>query len=149
MDQYARGVFFGMNKNSKKDDFSKAIVEGISFSIADCYNLLPKKEYNIYITGGASKGKIFRETISTIIDAPLKRINQEEGGTLGVAILSMINDKVYSSFEEAYKKIITIKDETNPIKSIQKNLYKKYELYKKLYNDLKIDFKLLNEIEGE
>lgn len=141
-DPYASGTFIGIRQGTKKGDFTRAILEGVSYSLREVYELLPKKDYNIYISGGGAKGKLWREIISTNLNTNVLRINQDEGGCLGVAILAMVADGTYKNIDEASKTIITIKDVTSPILKDREIYNKQYKLYKNAYKSLKDFYKL-------
>lgn len=140
-DPYATGVFVGIRQSTTKNDFTRAILEGVSYSLRDCYEMLDKKQYKVYVSGGGAKGKLWREIIASNLKTPLYRIEQSEGGALGVAILAMVAAGEYPSIEDACKSIIRVKDQTNP-NTIDYDIYdKQYESFKKCYESLKDFFK--------
>lgn len=140
-DPYATGTFVGIRQNTSKSDFIRSILEGVTYSLRDCYSLLDSKEYNIYLSGGGAKGKIWREIIATNFKHDVLRIDQNEGGALGVAILAMVADGKYFSVEEACSKIIKLKDLTKSVKENEHIYDKQYEQYKNLYKSLKDFYK--------
>ena len=140
-DPYATGVFIGIRQSTTKNDFTRAILEGVSYSLRDCYEMLDKKKYNVYVSGGGAKGQLWREIIASNLKTPLYRIEQSEGGALGVAILAMVAAGDYPSIEEACKAIIRVKDKTNP-NLLDYEIYDmQYETFKKCYESLKDFFK--------
>lgn len=143
MDQYASGTFIGIRQNTTKGDLVRAVLEGVGFSLKDCFNLLPKIDYNILISGGGAKGELWRKIISSILNNNVNRIEQSEGGALGVVILAMVADGVYDSIENAVNSIIKIKDTTLPNQNWINSYLEKYNLYKKAYLSLKEYFKEL------
>lgn len=139
-DPYATGTFTGIRQSANKGDFARAILEGVSYSIRDCYSLLKPNNYNVYLSGGGAKGSLWRQIIADNLKCNIFRIEQE-GGALGVAILAMIAAGIYKDFLEAKRKIIKIKDITRPKKENYKIYDTRYEAYKALYCSLKDYFK--------
>lgn len=146
LDPYASGVFIGIRQNTKDCDIIRAVLEGVSYSLKDCYNLLPKGKYHIRASGGGARGKLWRTILASCLDASIERIVQDEGGALGVAILAMVADHVYPSVKVATDQIIKVLDVTNPIKEWVDSYSKGYELYKDAYLSLKKYYKKAFEI---
>ena len=96
-DPYATGTFVGIRQNTNKDDFARAVLEGVSYSIRDCYSLLKPNRYNVYLSGGGAKGNLWRQIIADNLKCDIYRVEQE-GGALGVAILAMIAAGIYKDF---------------------------------------------------
>lgn len=140
-DQNATGTIIGIRQNTTKNDMARAILEGISYSIRDCYSLLKANNYNVYLSGGGAKGELWRQIIADNLKCDIFRIEQQEGGALGVAILAMCAAGVYKDVYEAKEKIIKIKDITRADKLSFDKYDKKYEAYKALYQYLKEFFK--------
>ena len=143
MDPNASGTFIGIRQNTTKGDLVRGVLEGVAFSLKDCFSLLPDIDYKVYISGGGAKGDLWRTIISSILNLNVHRIEQSEGGALGVAILAMVADNVYNDIDEAVKAIIKTKDITKPNMDWVDIYHKKYQLYKKAYLSLKEYFKEL------
>ena len=143
MDPYASGTFIGIRQNTTKGDLVRSVLEGVGFSLKDCFSLLPDLDYKIFISGGGAKGDLWRNIIASILNLNVNRIKQSEGGALGVAILAMDADGVYKDIDEAVKAIIKTKDTTIPNPDWILSYNKKYNLYKKAYLGLKEYFKEL------
>ena len=82
LDPYASGTFIGIRQNTSQADFVRAVLEGVAFSLRDCYELLPKQNYHIRISGGGAKGKLWRTIIASVLKEPVERIVQDEGGAI-------------------------------------------------------------------
>ena len=139
-DPYATGTFVGIRQNTNKDDFARAVLEGVSYSIRDCYSLLKPNRYNVYLSGGGAKGNLWRQIIADNLKCDIYRVEQE-GGALGVAILAMVSSGIYKDVLEAKEKIIKLKDITKTNKENYEVYDTRYEAYKALYCSLKDFFK--------
>ncbi len=141
LDPYASGTFIGIRQNTSSRDIIRAVLEGVAYSLKDCYSLLPKSKYHIRVAGGGAKGELWRTIIASCFHEQLERIVQDEGGALGVAILAMVADHIYPSIEEATKQIIEIMDITQPNPLWVEAYQKGYALYKEAYISLKEFYK--------
>lgn len=142
LDPYASGTFIGVRQNTSLGDFTRAILEGVAFSLKDCFSMLPKVEYKkVLVSGGGANGKLWRSIIASCLNMKISRLEQSEGGALGVAILAMVADGVYSSIDEAVVKIIHIKDNELPNEAWVKDYKDGYLLYKEAYMSLKTYYK--------
>ncbi|MDE7384252.1 MAG: xylulokinase [Anaeroplasmataceae bacterium] len=146
LDPYASGTFIGIRQNTKDSDIIRAVLEGVSYSLKDCYSLLPKQQYHIRASGGGAKGTLWRTILASAFNTSIERIVQDEGGALGVAILAMVADHVYPSIKVATDKIIKVLDVTQPNVKWIEEYSKGYELYKDAYLSLKKYYKKAFEI---
>lgn len=133
LDSKATGLFIGIRNNTEKKDIIRAVIEGVGYSIKDCFNLIPGKKDKILISGGGAKSKLYREIIASMIDNDVVQIKQDEGPSLGAAILAMVANKEYKSLEHAVDKIIKIDNITKPNKAWVKYYNEKYKIYKEIY----------------
>lgn len=149
LDGDAKGVFFGIKNTTSKAEMIRSVMEGVGYSIKDCFQLISQNKERILISGGGAKSKLYREIIASMIHKPVVRIKQEEGPALGVAILAMVANKEYASIEEACGKIIEIKDITYPKEEWEKIYDNGYKIYKKIYDNTKQIFKEIKENSNE
>ena len=146
LDPDCRGVFFGLSAIHTKAHMLRAVMEGVSYSLSDCNDIL--KEMGIEVDemmacGGGGKSPVWRQMLADMYDCQVKTIEQTEGPALGVAILAGVGCGIYDSVEAACDTMISEDKVTGP-QSQQAELYRKYHsLYKKLYRDLKDSFKQL------
>lgn len=146
LDPDCRGVFFGLSAIHTKVHMLRAVMEGVSYSLSDCNDIL--KEMGIEVgqmmaCGGGGKSPIWRQMLADMYDCEVKTVEQTEGPALGVAILAGVGCGIYESVETACDVMISEDKSTGP-EAGQAELYKNYHfLYKKLYEDLKDSYKQL------
>lgn len=145
LDPFARGVFFGISAMHRKEHFMRAVMEGVAFSLRDCFEVL--KENNIVINemtvvGGGSRSAVWGEMLSGVYNMSVRPLNSE-GAAFGAAILAGVAAGVYKSVKTACDKLIHY---PNEIKSVNSTEYEKYySIYKELYPALKNEYKKLIE----
>ncbi len=141
LDPDARGVFFGISAMHKKAHFLRAVMEGVTYSLRDCLEIL--MENNIAVddmtaVGGGAKSEVWREMLASVFEAPIKTLRSSESAALGAAILAGVAAGVYDDVESACDKIIGY---SAPVKARNTDEYKKYyDVYRGLYQSLKNDF---------
>ncbi len=143
LDNDAKGLYIGIRPDTTKAEFIRATVEGVGYSIKDCYRLIKKEPTNVYISGGGARSKLFRTIIASMINKPVLEVNTKEAGALGVAILAMVGLGEYKSEEDAIKNIIRVENKTLPNEEWVKYYDNKFIVYKEIYESVKENFKKL------
>ncbi len=134
-DPNAKGMFSSLNAIYNRKDLTKAVVEGISFSLFDNLRVMEDlglKFKEARVIGGAAKSSSFLKILADITGLKLKTINTTDGGSLGAIILAMVGDGLYKTLSEASSDLV--KD----IKVYEPNLvnHEKYLLKFKKYKNL-------------
>jgi len=140
----AKGVFYGISLDSKKEFFIRAILESIGYMLRENLELLEKmgiKADEIRSTGGGSKSSLWSAIKADITGKPITVMEQQESTSLGAAILGAVAVGMYGSVEEASSKVIRINRRYNPDKRNTAVYDKNYRTYIKLYESLKELFK--------
>lgn len=148
LDSDARGVFLGMSPLHTKDHYLRAVMEGVSFSLKDCLEII--KEMGIEInemnlTGGGAKNPIWSQMISDLFDMNVNILNSE-GTTLGVAILAGVATGIYSDLDTVIEKYIYKEKIYKAIRENKEQYDKIYLIYKEVYLKLKDIFKDLKNV---
>lgn len=149
LDPDCRGVFFGLSASHTRADLIRAVMEGVTFSLLDCVNVLREMEVafdEILACGGGGRSALWRSMMADIFNCPINTIGSSAGPTLGVAILAGVGAGVYPSVREACQKIIEKKKHISPDKEIHEKYMEFYSLYCELYPDLAKRFKTLTQI---
>ena len=126
-----RGDFVGMNHRHTKEHFNRAVLEGIAFSLKECFETF--EEINpgiksIRAVGGGMKSILWREIIANVLGMEVE-IPAFEDPSFGAGLLGGIGIGLYKDFEDAVKKCVKIKDKVRPDKTIQKKYKKIFSLY--------------------
>lgn len=146
LDPDCRGVFFGLSAIHTKAHMLRAVMEGVSYSLTDCNDIL--KEMGIAVQqmmacGGGGKSPVWRQMLADLYGCSVKTVRQTEGPALGVAILAGVGCGVFSSVEAACEELISEDRCTGPVEERREQYEKYHELYRELYTDLKDSYKKL------
>ena len=142
LDPNVKGGFFGVSLINNHDDFIRSILEGVSFSLKNCLDIIEDmnvKVEDIRVSGGGAESEIWRQILSDILEYPLSTVKASEGPALGVAILAGVGAGVYDSVETACEKILGGNDSEKVVPNRElKEVYSKvYEIYNSLYPRIK------------
>lgn len=145
-DVNARGCFIGLNLSHTRAHMSRAVMEGVSFGLNDSMEILKDMGVDvkkIRVSGGGSKGKVWRQILADIFDAEVCSISVSEGPAFGAAILAAVGCGAFKNVNDACKAIVKDNEITYPIKKNVESYKKSYNTFKALYPALKESFKLL------
>ena len=149
LDAYAKGVFFGLSAKHDKRDMIRAIMEGVTYSLRDCLEIIAGMGVNVSevrASGGGGKSKLWKQMQADVFGNPITTINSGEGPALGVALLAGVGTGVYKSVAEACDIAIQVKNVQQPDMDLFGKYSKFYSMYGQLYKSLKKDFKDLADI---
>ena len=116
LDDQLRASFVGATGHHGKAHFNRAVLEGIAYSMKDCYELLknlgiaPKEAALI---GGGAKSVLWRQILSDMLGIAFKIVDNADS-SLGSAMLAGVATRVFASHQEAAAKCIRIRDEVLP-----------------------------------
>ena len=144
LDPDARGVFFGISAIHEKKHFLRAVLEGVTYSLRDCLEVLREMNIplsNMVAVGGGGTSALWREMLCGCFNLPVKTIEAGEGPALGVAILAGVGAGVYESVEQACKKLIKFTPDEMPTDVAEYEKF--YQIYRRIYPQLKEVYKAL------
>ncbi len=135
-DSKIRGSFLGLSLHHTDAHMTRAIVEGVSFSIRQMFDgmqLTSNPQFKI--TGGGANNKLWVQIIADVLGQPINLINSSEGPAFGAAILACAystGTDVSQIASDAVKTIDTVYPSEN-----QKIYQAKYETWLNIYPILK------------
>jgi xylulokinase len=141
-DPNAKGVFFGLNLQTKKADIIRSILEGCGFGLKQIIEIAEKitgeKIEDFIAIGGGAKSQIWGQIKSDITGKIIKVLDFNDAAVIGAMLLAGLAVGVYKSPMQAQSYIS--KNIYTTIYPQQKNkaIYdSKFEIYKSLYPKLK------------
>lgn len=143
-DPDAAGTFIGMRMDTKREDMTLAVFEGVTFALRDSLEVarsLGIKIERTMICGGGTKSPLWKKLVANILNLEVDVPMSEEGPGFGAAILAAVGCGEYESVEKAAKSIIKIKEKIKPEADLVVKYEEKYQKFKKIYPALKDVFK--------
>lgn len=136
----ARAAFIGMSMDSTRTDMVQAVMEGISFGIRDSFEVARSLGIDIKrtkICGGGSKGDLAKKMMADILNIDVDVPENEQGPSMGGAMLAAVACGEYASVEEAAAKIVRVKETVHPDPETAARYEERYQKYRQLYPLLK------------
>ena len=143
-DPDAAGTFIGMRMDTKREDMTLAVFEGVTFALRDSLEVarsLGIKIEKTMICGGGAKSPLWKRLVANILNVEVEVPVSEEGPGFGAAILAAVGCGEYESVEKAAKSIIKIKEKIKPEADLVVKYEEKYQKFKRIYPALKDVFK--------
>ncbi|NLY89990.1 MAG: FGGY-family carbohydrate kinase [Firmicutes bacterium] len=145
-DADARGVVFGLSLSHGKAHLIRAMMESVAYALYHSFTLIKargkKINYPIVLNEGGAKSKLWRRIITDVFNIPTVLVKQRVGAPYGDAILAGVATGVFADYSIAKEKAEYI-EEMEPVKANHERYMEFFELYLKLYQHLKEDFKEL------
>ena len=116
LDDRLRASFTGAAGYHTKAHFNRAVLEGVAFSMKDCFEVL--KELRIAPTeaaaiGGGAKSPLWRQILADMLDIPLATVENVDS-SLGSAMLAGVAARVFDSHADAVRKCVRVTGVTRP-----------------------------------
>ena len=146
LDPDCRGVFFGLSAIHTRKHMLRAVMEGVSYSMKDCNDIL--KEMGVEVDdmmacGGGGRSAVWRQMLADMYGCTVKTVTAKEGPALGVAILAGVGAGIYDSVEAACEKMIHTDKSCDSIPEHTAKYEEYHKIYKNLYTCLKDQYKEL------
>jgi xylulokinase len=146
-DPLARASFVGLTVRHGRAHTTRAVLEGVAFSMKDCFGLLQGaglgEVKEVRIAGGGAKGALWRKIVASALGLPMVTVNSTEGGAFGAALLGGVGGGAWSSVEEACDATIAVTGRDEPVAEWTKAYDDLYPRYRELYPALKPTFDAL------
>ena len=137
-DSKVRGTFIGIDKSHDLNHFTRAVIEGITFSLKDCFSIYKDdSDRDIISVGGGAKSKEWLQIQANIFNKKIISLKIEEGPSLGASIIAAVSLNWFDSFEEAVKVIVKEKECYYPNEEAVQEYKEVYSRYRRVYENIK------------
>ncbi|KTG11455.1 carbohydrate kinase [Haloprofundus marisrubri] len=132
----ARAEFIGLNQEHTQAHLVRAVYEGISLAMRDCYSHLPYNADEIYLSGGGASSNFWCQMFADCLNATIVVPEGEEFGAKGAALLAGVGTNEYEDLPSAVKETTSVAKafEPNPEKVQQYRRW--YDVYREAYEAL-------------
>jgi xylulokinase len=146
-DPLARGSFVGLTVRHRRAHLTRAVLEGVAFSMKDCFALLQGAGLGavkeVRIAGGGAKGALWRRVVASVLGLPTVTVNSTEGAAYGAALLGAVGAGAWPSVEAACDATISVTGRDEPVAAWTAAYETLYPRYRELYPALKPTFDAL------
>jgi xylulokinase len=143
-DPQARGGWIGITSRTTRPMLIRALLEGVTFGMRDALRImesdmaLPVSQ--VRASGGGARSLFWRKLQADIYRHPVVTTNAAEGPAYGAALLAGVGAGVWSSVEQACHAAIRPTQTSRPTPRASAFYDRAYEVYRKLYFDLRHRF---------
>lgn len=133
-----RGSFTGLSMSSGHCDLSRALLEGVAFSLRDCHRTIEEMGLNVrghLLIGGGSKSSLWSQIVCDVFDAPLE-IPACCDASFGSALLAGVGAGVWPDAMTAIRKCLKIESVLNPDRENVELYAKLFQRYRKIHDAL-------------
>lgn len=115
-DDRLRASFVGATGHHTKAHFNRAVLEGIAYSMKDCYRELQRlgiAPREAVLIGGGAKAPLWRQIMADMLGIPLRTVSDVDS-SLGSAMLAGVAAGVFADHQDAAARCVRIQDEIAP-----------------------------------
>lgn len=143
-DPLARGGWIGLTIRHGRSHMTRAVLEGVSYGLKDCFALIQNAGLGeikqVRASGGGTRSVIWRQILASVLETELVTVNTTEGAAFGAALLAGVGAGFWQNVPAACAAAVKIVNTTLPNPS-QINMYRQaYPIYHELYPALKPSF---------
>jgi xylulokinase len=136
LDPQARGAFVGLTTRHGLPHMTRAVMEGVVFSLRDSLEIMRELEVTldqVRATGGGARSALWRQLQADVYGVPIHRTTADEGPAHGAALLAGVAAGVYRDVEEACS-TVRLREEVTEPDAGRTTIYEEYyEVYRSLY----------------
>ena len=127
---------------------TRAVLEGVAFSLKDCFGLLEATGLGAVsearISGGGARGRLWRRILASVLGVALVSLEADEGAALGAALLAGIGAGVWPDATSAVNAGVRLGDRVEPDAADAERYARLYGEYRALYPALRPTFNALS-----
>ena len=133
-DDNLRASFTGVSMHHTKGHFSRAVMEGISYSMRDCLEEIKAQKIAVdqyRIIGGGAKGKLWRQILCDVLGTPLT-CTVDNDSSLGAAMLAGVAIGAFDGYEDSVARCVRVADVVTPIPENMKIYEEGFQIYREI-----------------
>lgn len=140
LDPNVRGAFTGIGVNHTAAHFTRAVLEGVAYSLEDTFSLFAELGIPvsaIRLGGGGARGPLWRQIQAGIYGQAVEILTAEEGGAFGCALMAGVGAGHWANLDEACGQAIEVAQRIEPAAADVAAYKSGYAAWRKVYPALK------------
>lgn len=137
-DANLRSSFTGVSIASTRGDFCRALMEGVAFSLRDCYGTLEEMRLpvkRIFLIGGGARSKLWSEIVANVFNCTVA-VPVPGDASFGACLLAGTGIGVFRDVKDAVGKCLHIDRTITPDAVIAKKYDRLFTCYRKIHDAL-------------
>ncbi|WP_174612967.1 xylulokinase [Virgibacillus ihumii] len=139
-DASIRASFVGMDVSHQRQDFVRAVLEGITFSLNESIHIFRnngKVIDSIVSIGGGAKNEVWLQIQADIFNAKIIKLSSEQGPGMGATMLAAYGCGWFDSLSECADEFLKIESTYTPDRDRAERYKKLFEIYQEVYGQTK------------
>lgn len=135
LDPRARGAFVGLTLRHGRAAMTRAVMEGVAFSLRDGLELmrgLGVRDDDVRAVGGGARSAVWRALQADVFGRPIHRLAVDEGPAYGAALLAGVACGAYRDAGEAMERVRLRGEVTEPDRERAARYDELYAVYRSL-----------------
>ena len=137
-DANLRASFTGVSISSMRGDFARAVMEGVAFSLRDCYRTLEEMKLpvkRIFLIGGGARSRVWSEIVANVFDCAVA-VPQPGDASFGACLLAGVGVGIFADVKEAVAKCLRIDRAISPDPSAAVEYARLFDRYRRIHDAL-------------
>jgi len=140
LDATIRGGWVGMTASHTRADLIRAVIEGVSYSLRDCLEIvegLGVPVQSVRASGGGAKSEFWRGLLASTFNKRVVTLETQEGSAYGAALLALVGTGAYQSVPEVCRAVIRETASVEPKPADAAFYANAHRVYQSMYPALK------------
>lgn len=133
-----RASFTGVSVSTGKGDLIRALLEGVAYSLRDCYGTIEEMGLpvgRIFLIGGGARGELWSRIVCDVFDLPVQ-VPSPGDASFGSALLAGVGAGVFADRREAVRRCLHIEREIRPDSGTAAFYKAGFGIYKEIHDAL-------------
>jgi xylulokinase len=137
-DANLRASFTGVSISSMRGDFARAVMEGVAFSLRDCYRTLEEMKLpvkRIFLIGGGARSRIWSEIVANVFGCTVS-VPTPGDASFGACLLAGVGIGLFADVKDAVAKCLKLDRTISPDPSAAAKYERLFARYRAIHDAL-------------
>ena len=137
-DSNLRGSFTGVSISSTRGDFARALMEGVAFSLRDCYRTLEEMRLpvkRIFLIGGGARSRLWSEIVANVFNRPVS-VPTPGDASFGACLLAGVGIGLFPDVKSAVAKCLHVERTIDPDSAAAMKYDHLFTCYRRIHDAL-------------
>jgi xylulokinase len=137
-DANLRASFTGVSISSTRGDFARALMEGVAFSLRDCYRTLEEMRLpvkRIFLIGGGARSRLWSEIVANVFNCKVA-VPTPGDASFGACLLAGVGIGLFADVKDAVAKCLHIDRTIAPDPSAAAKYDHLFTCYRRIHDAL-------------
>ena len=137
-DAKLRASFTGVSVSSSKGDFIRALLEGVAYSLRDCFGTIEEMKLpvkRIFLIGGGARGRLWSDIVCNVFNLPVN-VPTPGDASFGTALIAATGAGLFPDSRSAVRKCLHIDREIRPNAELAEFYAKGFKEYREIHDAL-------------